>query len=829
MFNFSKFKNARQTAPTARGVDEFVEPNSRDAVATIESKGGVRRALLIGTGSWSAEGITALPGVERDVDLLRDVLLDPHCGFQDDNVDALTTSNNNYPTRERLGKTCAKFLRSCGPNDFVFLYLGGHGFHDPETDVDYYVPFDAKPRFQGGRVVSYDAATCFSFKELNELVGKCPARFKWVVVDACRVNLSAKDGLDENVRSIGKLEAAEGSLLFQSCGINQKSYEIPFVVGGQAVNHGLFTWHFCEGAKGKAADQNGLISPRGLFDYTRHKLAEARKEKALQKQTPIYSCQELSCDNFVFVDFSDRDAIKAKKAYDDACASLINGEYEKARVSIDEALEFEPENETYQDLKGSVEKLLEGERTKAIDAQIQELVAQGWEYFGQGKYSEALGAALEALKLAPKNPGALALKKQAENPIPTVAKNSSKNDSCESNASQNGTSAARLENGKTYYAASGRRAKAGRDAFAKTDYFLAKEEAENALNFNPSNRGAQDLLKKAQDELDKLARLIEEGNALFDSAKYEEALEKARKAKSLCRNYPDADALEAKVKAPLVHALVVDGWEAYSFDDAQGALAKAKQAFELNPNNEDVKELLMELGYAFFDQAEAGARKTLEYKGVEFSFRYCPSGTFTMGSPSSESGRDDDERQREVSISEGFWISETPTTQAQWNAVGGVKSNGCDFKGGKLPVENVTWYESDAFIKKLNSLGIAPEGWRFALPTEEQWEYACRAGTTGSTYGVPLADAAWYDDNSEDQTHEVGTKRPNNWGIYDMLGNVWEWTSSKNEGGSSFVFRGGGWYYEALSCRPANRRYYDPTNCYYDLGFRPVLVPSQSR
>ncbi len=828
MFNFSIFNNARQTAPTERVGVELDDRASRDVVASIKSEGGVRCALLIGTGSWSNRHVTPLPGVERDVDLLREVLLDPHCGFQDENVEALTTSNKNYPTRERIMEACEEFLQKRGPNDVVFLYLGGHGFRDATSEIDYYVPFDANPNFQGGRVVSYDASTCFSFQALNEMIGRCPARFKWVVVDACRVNLNARDGLDENVKSIGKLEAAEGALLFQSCGINQKSYEIPVpVVDGEAVNHGLFTWHFCEGAKGKAANQDGLITPRGLFDYTCRKLEEARRnEPALQRQTPVISSWDLTGDNFVFADFSDRDAIKAKKAYDDACAFFIKVEYENARVSIDEALKFEPENKAYQELKESVEKLLKGERTKAVNAQVQELVAQGWEYFEQGKYSEALGAALESLKLAPKNPGALALKKQAENPIPTNPKKSNQG---ESNAPQDETSAARLENGKTYYAASGRRAKAGWDAFAKTDYFLAKEEAEIALNFNPSNGGAQDLLKKAQDELDKLARLVEEGNALFDSAKYEEALEKARKAKSLCRNYPDADALEAKVKAPLVHALVVAGWEAYSFDDAQEALAKAKAAFELNPNNEDVKELLKELGGVFFDQAEPGARKTLEYNGVEFSFRYCPAGTFTMGSPSSERGRFDNEPQREVSISAGFWIFEYPTTQAQWNAVGVVKSNECRFTGGKLPVENVTWHESDAFIKKLNDLGIAPEGWRFALPTEEQWEYACRAGTTGSTYGVPLGKAAWYSDNSENRTHEVGTKTPNNWGVYDMLGNVWEWTSSRYYDGSSFVNRGGGWGYGAQFCRPAGRNSSDPAYCYGYLGFRGVLVRSKSR
>ncbi len=228
-----------------------------------------------------------------------------------------------------------------------------------------------------------------------------------------------------------------------------------------------------------------------------------------------------------------------------------------------------------------------------------------------------------------------------------------------------------------------------------------------------------------------------------------------------------------------------------------------------------------------FSQTEPGALATLKYNGAKFAFRYCPAGSFSMGSPEDEAGRNSDEDSHLETIEEGFWICETETTQKQWNAVGAVKDSECLFIGTNLPVESVSWTESDAFVQRLNDLKVAPFGWRFALPSEEQWEYACRAGTTGSTYGVPVDEAAWYDDNSGRRTHEVGTKKPNAWGIYDMLGNVWEWTSSKV--GSSFVFRGGGWgSIGALSCRPAERIGNVPSSCGDILGFRGVLVPSQS-
>ncbi len=748
---------------------------SRDVVASIKSQGGVRRALLIGTGSWSNQYVTRLPGVERDVDLLRDVLLDPHCGFQDENVDVLTTKNNNYPSRERIEEECARFLNSCGPDDFAFLYLGGHGFHDPETGVDYYVPFDAEPNFVGGRVVSYKADKCFSFKALNELVGRCPAKFKWVVVDACRVNLAARDGLDENVESIGALEAAEGTLLFQSCGLNQKSYEIPVAVDGDAVNHGLFTWHFCEGAKGKAANQDGVISPRGLFDYTRQMLEEARRnEPALQKQTPTYTCQELSYDDFVFVDFSDRDEIRARKAFEAARDFVVAGEYKRARVKICEATSLEPKNKDYQALKTRVETLLTEEATKTNVARSSGGLSSVWNIFRRQKR----------------------IKKRIKwsaNPVEEANKRSS----------------------------------AGYEAFGKHDYLLAKKECDAALEFDPDCKGAIKLQKKTQAKLNKLAQTIREGNELFDKERYDEALAKAREAKALCIDYPDAVALEKKSIDPIVERLVQDGWEVYGEQDKEGALAKALEALKLKPNDVSAKRLYVTCRP--FESTKPGARATLERNGVEFAFRYCPAGTFTMGSPSSESGRDDDEIQHSATIQEGFWICETETTQEQWNAVGVKKEDACCFKGDKLPVENVSWNESDAFIKKLNELGVAPSGWRFALPSEEQWEYACRAGTTGSTYGIPLNEAAWYYDNSGNKIHEVGTKQPNKWGIYDMLGNVWEWTSSKYEGGSSFVSRGGCWFNDAQDCRPAERSYCDPSLCNVILGFRFVLVRSQSR
>ena len=136
-------------------------------------------------------------------------------------------------------------------------------------------------------------------------------------------------------------------------------------------------------------------------------------------------------------------------------------------------------------------------------------------------------------------------------------------------------------------------------------------------------------------------------------------------------------------------------------------------------------------------------------------------------------------KQRRVTISKEFYLGKFLVTQAQWQAVMG--NNPSHFKGDpNLPVESVSWNDCQAFIKKLNELAGTPA---YRLPTEEEWEYACRAGSkTDYSLGDSssrLREYAWYDENSGRKTHPVGQLRPNAWGLYDMYGNVWEWMHNK--------------------------------------------------
>lgn len=205
-----------------------------------------------------------------------------------------------------------------------------------------------------------------------------------------------------------------------------------------------------------------------------------------------------------------------------------------------------------------------------------------------------------------------------------------------------------------------------------------------------------------------------------------------------------------------------------------------------------------------------------------------PAGTFLMGSPEGEEGRHADEKPHTVTLTKPFELMTTPVTQAMWEFVMG--GNPSHFKGPDLPVERVSWNDVQEFIGKFNGmLGVTS----FRLPTEAEWEYACRAGTTSARYGS-LEDVAWYTGNSGSGTHPVGQKQPNAWGLYDMLGNVWEWCQdwygSYPDGdtidpkgpssGSYRVYRGGSWSLVAWNVRAAYRPYFGPGFRGINLGFR---------
>ena len=244
---------------------------------------------------------------------------------------------------------------------------------------------------------------------------------------------------------------------------------------------------------------------------------------------------------------------------------------------------------------------------------------------------------------------------------------------------------------------------------------------------------------------------------------------------------------------------------------------------------------------------EYGLWMGFTYKGVRQDFRWIEPGTFTMGSPKNEPEREswgNDETQHKVTLTEGFWLAETTVTQALWKVVMGDDPS--SFKGEHLPVEQVSWEDAQRFIAKMN--GMKPE-LQMCLPTEAQWEYCCRAGTTTPFYfGEQInSELVNFDDTEpynkgrkgeyRKKTVEVKSLPPNDWGLYEMHGNVWEWCQDwfgdylaqpivdpqGTEVGSFRVLRGGSWIYGGRDCRSACRNGHDPGIRYRYYGFRLAL------
>jgi formylglycine-generating enzyme required for sulfatase activity len=238
---------------------------------------------------------------------------------------------------------------------------------------------------------------------------------------------------------------------------------------------------------------------------------------------------------------------------------------------------------------------------------------------------------------------------------------------------------------------------------------------------------------------------------------------------------------------------------------------------------------------------------------IKVPFCWCPAGTFTMGSPPDEPGRRDDETQHETTLTKGFWMAKTECTNEIYAAVMGGKPS--TYKDAQFPVHNVSWCQSTTFVQRIAPL--APQNWKFSLPTEAQWEYACRAGTT-TPFGVGNGkDVGRKDVNFDayksygaapklsipNRMTRVGSHPANPWGLQDMHGSVYEWCVDEYRMNrppgplidpygrairrSLRVNRGGAWGQPPIICRSASRHGSSPFWRSYDLGFRLALIQTQ--
>ena len=284
--------------------------------------------------------------------------------------------------------------------------------------------------------------------------------------------------------------------------------------------------------------------------------------------------------------------------------------------------------------------------------------------------------------------------------------------------------------------------------------------------------------------------------------------------------------------------------EACERNDYSAAVGYLKRILEINPNSPEANELLkiciMQLEKSIANNNNN--RRSFILNGVEFTLCWCPAGSFSMGASYIEHECESDEVLHQVTLSKGFWMMETEVTQKQWNAV--MRYNPSYYRGDNLPVEMVSWNDCQNFCNECSRLGVSLQ-----LPTEAQWEYACRAGTTtpffwGDALNGDKANCSgaypygtYKHGVSLSKTSPVKNYQPNSWGIYDMHGNVWEWCQDwygpyqrwnvtdpvGSSSGYQKVCRGGSWRNKAVACRSANRNQNNSSYRQNNLGFRCVL------
>ena len=355
---------------------------------------------------------------------------------------------------------------------------------------------------------------------------------------------------------------------------------------------------------------------------------------------------------------------------------------------------------------------------------------------------------------------------------------------------------------------------AKRNAEEEARQKAAAEEAKRKAEEEARQKAAEEAKRKAEEEAQQKAA---------EEAKRKAVDDIKNKAFAAQQKVLDAGGNKRSVKAWNEAVVALKRGNAkYADRDLDGAKADFEKSLELFSAFDNCLSLPQ--------NPQQGQECALMLPGGEkIVMIYVAPGSFTMGSPTSEEGRFGDETSHQVTLTKGYWLGKYEVTQAQWEGVMG--NNPSSFMGGDKPVETVSWNDCQEFIKKVNVM-LGDDAVR--LPTEAEWEYACRAGTTGDFGGTgALDDMGWHGGNSGGETHPIGQKRANTWGFHDMHGNVWEWCNDRfgdygnattvptgPASGERRVLRGGSWYNSARYCRSASRFRYGPGYRSSYFGFR---------
>ena len=758
-----------------------------------------KQALLIGINEYQI-----LPGLKyarQDAEAVADALKQNYC-FSDNEVMVLTDAKpglfkptNRYIIQNHLDKLANQEL------DLFIFGFWGHGLF--RNGKRYLCPLDVQKIYAEQQGLPFD--------ELQELLAKIHAKNTCLILDCCQtihdrgevetLTASDKESMENAARDIvfrrkQQIPDFQSNVaILNSCKEGQSAYE------WDARQHGLFTAHLLDAMKKRS---NSVMQIASYISSNIEKTAlELGKEQTpfykLEGDIPLPVSPISKTPEFVLPPLS-KDAVIQKTEIEDINVTFTPGQVERQqRIQYDkiqlpempeELINIQAENKGRQTAIAQLKDLTHESLSQA-NAAVDQAQAQfeAWSERKERLWKELSEDVQQSLEETISN-----------NPECTEA---------DINVPMEGMS--------------------------NQEYFDLLERFECGRKFELARLELERVQNQRQEKCANVITELQQKIA-SENARVEEIRSQFMDEVLLCilAVMPGYEEYKAAFPADVIREplRLLDKYELGWRAPAEMARARALWKKQRPCVLEHEPDLSLE-------GREAGERAVMTINGVEFAFRWCPAGTFMMGSPTSENGRNDDEKQHQVTLTKGFWMMETEVTQKQWKAVMG--NNPSNFKGDDLPVEQVSWNDCQEFCKKCVQLGLLVQ-----LPTEAQWEYACRAGsTTAYFWGNALnGDKANCDGNYPcgtttigkylKKTTPVGSYAANAWGLYDMHGNVWEWcqdwfgdypsgsvtdpTGPSN--GSDRVIRGGSWNSDARSCRSAYRFYNEPGYRSNRLGFR---------